>query len=97
MVVMKAKLIASRLKFLIFISFLNSYQGEWSIFSILIADGGYFGFSAKKKTAGRAKTSMQPVWTIRKVLSYARVGFLVDTKRGPIINPRIPPMMKAKD
>jgi len=41
MVVMKAKLIASKLKFLIFISFLNSYQGEWSIFSILIADGGY--------------------------------------------------------
>jgi len=58
---MKAKLIASRLKFLILISFLNSYQGEWSIFSILIADGGYLGFSVNRKTAGRAKTSMLPV------------------------------------
>jgi hypothetical protein len=96
-VVMNAKLIDSRTKFFIFTSFLNSCQGECSIFSILSSEGGNSGFSLNKNTAGKPNARIAPVCTIRKVLIWPREGSLELTKRGPIMNPRIPPIMKARD
>jgi hypothetical protein len=90
------KLIDNKTKFFILISYLNSCQIECSDFSIFNADAGNLGFSLKRIKAGKANAIMAIVFTNMKSLtSPTSASFF--TKTGPIPNPRIPPMIKAKD
>ena len=83
------------MKFLILINFLNSSQGECSVLVILSVEAGYFGFSLNNKIAGNANTITQMVLTAIKTLISPNVASPW-TKIGPIANPSIPPIIKAK-